>query len=391
MKVLHVIPSIAACYGGPSKVVIDTCRALRQAGIEAEIATTNADESADTPIPRELPAIVDDVPVYFFARQNRWRYKFSWPLTQWLERNVHEYDLLHLHALFSYSTAAAAHFARKQSIPYIVLPHGMLAPWAIQRNRFLKQYYLKLIEQKNLARAAAVQFTAEEELKASAFRGRANFVLPYVLDLTKQKNGHRREPSCRPRILFLSRLHPKKGLDLLIQAAGKLAGEGKDFELLLAGNGDREYEEVLRAMIQRNHLAARTKFLGFVQGAEKTRLLHESDIFVLPSYEENFGIAVTEAMAAGLPVVISDRVNICDEVRSADAGLVTLPEPDALRLAIARLLSDQGLRAEMGARGAELVGNRFAMGAIAGETVMIYQDIIQNSRASSAWRDTSSL
>src|SRR5436190_4675970 len=386
MKVLHVIPSIADCYGGPSKVILDTCRALRAAGIAAEIATTNADEEDDSPIPDELPVIVNDVPVYFFARQNRWSYKFSWNLTRWLKQNVTQYNLLHLHALFSYSTTAAAHFARKQLIPYIVLPHGMLAPWAIKQKRFLKQPYLRLIEQRNLEHAAAVQFTAEEELNSSAFRGQSNIVLPCVIDLAIQRNGHRREPSDRPRILFLSRLHPKKGIDLLIKAVGKLAADGKDFELLLAGDGDPDYQQQVKAMVHDNQLAARTRFLGFVRGSEKTRLLHESDIFVLPSYEENFGIAVTEAMAASLPVVISDRVNICDEVRSAEAGLITSPEVEDLRLAIARLMDDRVLRTEMGARGAEFVKARFGMAAIAHQTINIYQDILQNSRTSSAWR-----
>ena len=214
MRVLHVIPSIAPCYGGPSRLVLDTCEALRNAGVDAEVATTNADESADLPIPDELPAMVQGVPVYFFARQNRWRYKFSWNLTNWLKRNVGQYDLLHIHALFSYSTAAAAFYARKFKVPYIMLPHGMLGPWPIRNRRLLKSIYLNAVEKKNLARAAAVHFTAEDELRTSVVAGRANFVLPYIVNLGTHAGARLSSKSdARVRILYMSRLDPKKGIE----------------------------------------------------------------------------------------------------------------------------------------------------------------------------------
>src|SRR5258708_1743592 len=108
VKVLHVIPAVAACYGGPSRVVLDTCKTLRNEGIEVEIATTNADGNLNLPIPDDSPTFVNGVPVYFFERQQPWDYKFSWGLTRWLKRNVASYDLLHIHAVFSYSTAVAA-------------------------------------------------------------------------------------------------------------------------------------------------------------------------------------------------------------------------------------------------------------------------------------------
>src|SRR6266550_2170714 len=143
LKVLHVIPAVAACYGGPSRVVLHTCKTLRNEGVEAEIATTNADGNFNLPIPKDSPTLVDGVPVYFFERQRPWDYKFSWNLTKWLKRNVPNYDLLHIHAVFSYSTAAAAFYARKHGIPYIMLPHGMLAPWPLRQNWVLKQVYLR--------------------------------------------------------------------------------------------------------------------------------------------------------------------------------------------------------------------------------------------------------
>jgi glycosyltransferase involved in cell wall biosynthesis len=387
MRVLHVIPSIAARDGGPSKVVLDTCKALRSAGIEAEIATTNADGERNLPIPKEMPSLVDGVPVYFFRRQSRWRYKFSWDLTKWLKHNVANYDLLHLHALFSYSTAAAANYARKRGVPYILLPHGMLGPWPLQKRRLLKKLYLKLVEERNLEDAAAVHFTAEDELLTSAFVGRSRFVLPYVVDLFSETNGNRSPAETRrTRILYLSRLDPKKGVDLLTQALEKLAEEGAEFELVLAGDGDPDYENHVKAMVRNCQLSDKTTFLGFVEGEAKAAVLKSADIFVLPSYDENFGIAVTEAMAAGLPVVVTDRVNIHDEIRKANAGFVVSPAVDSLSAALRRLMDDGGLRVELGQRGRKLVRDKFSLATTTHETVQIYHDVVQQKRLSSAWR-----
>jgi glycosyltransferase involved in cell wall biosynthesis len=386
MKVLHVIPAIAACYGGPSKVVIDTCRALRDAGIDADIATTNADENGDLRIPVDVPALVDGVPVYFFPRQNRWRYKPSWGLTRWLRDNVTRYDLLHIHALFSYSTVVAARYARKYNVPYIMLPHGTLSAWPLRKNLMAKKIYLTVIEKKNLKRAAAVHFTAEDELLTSVAVGRSNFVLPYVVDLAVSGNACVAGRASQPRILFLSRIDPKKGLDLLIDALGKLREAGEEFEFVIAGSGDQAYERQVESMIADKNLSSVTKFAGFVEGNSKSSLLKSADIFVLPSYGENFGIAVTEAMAAGLPVIVSDRVNIHDHIRAAQAGVVVAPETQPLQRALWTLLHDSRLRQEMGENGARLVSDKFAASAIAAETLLVYRDIIHNSRFSTSWR-----
>jgi glycosyltransferase involved in cell wall biosynthesis len=390
VKVLHVIPAIAACYGGPSRVVLDTCRTLRNEGIEAEIATTNADGDCNLPIPEDPPAMVEGVPVYFFERQRPWEYKFSWGLTRWLKRNVANYDLLHIHAVFSFSTTAAAFYARKHGVPYVMLPHGMLAPWSVRQNWLLKQVYLKTIEQRNLERAAAVQFTAEEELRTSVVCGRSNFVLPYIVDFETNSNGSRPGPnSARIRILFLSRIHPKKGIDILIDALSRLADDGLDFELVLAGSGDQKYEERVKAMIHNTGLSARITLTGFVEGAAKASLFKASDIFVLPSHQENFGIAVVEAMTFGLPVVISSNVNIHDEITKARAGLVISPGVDELCAAIRTLADDPLLRFEMGIRARKFVASRFSAKVTASETLRIYRDVIRDSRESSAWRTAS--
>jgi glycosyltransferase involved in cell wall biosynthesis len=387
LKVLHVIPAVAACYGGPSRVVLDTCKTLRDEGIEAEIATTNADGNFNLPIPDDSPTFVNGVPVYFFERQQPWDYKFSWGLTRWLKRNVASYDLLHIHAVFSYPTAVAAFYARKHAIPYIILPHGMLTPWAVRQNWLLKQVYLRAIEERNLEGAAAVHFTAEEELRISVVRGPSNFVLPCVVDFETNGNRPRPDPeSIRIRILFLSRIDPKKGIELLIDALSRLAEEGLDFELILAGSGEQKYEDRVKAMIHDAGLSARTRVKGFVEGPAKADLFATSDIFVLPSHQENFGIAVVEAMTFGLPVIISDRVNIHDEIAKVRAGLIISTSVEELCKAIRTLSNDPLLRFEMGQRGKDLVQRRFCGAANARETLRVYRDIIQDSRESSAWK-----
>jgi glycosyltransferase involved in cell wall biosynthesis len=388
MRVLHVIPAIAKSYGGPSKVVIDTCRALRNAGVDAEIATTSADHHKDIEIPNEMPINIEGVPVYFFPRLMKWSYKPSWGLTRWLNQNIARYDLLHAHALFSYSTAAAAALARKHRVPYIILPHGMLGPWPIQQNGHLKRIYLNLIESRNLKRAAGVHFTAEDELRKSAAVGTSNFVLPYIVDLPNGRNGHRPSAnSSKLRILYLSRFDPKKGIDLLAKALGRLIEEGVHFELIMAGRGERQYEEQVKAMLRESGVLPFTTFPGFVQGEEKAKIIASADLFVLPSYDENFGIAITEVMANGVPVIITDGIDIHEEIKSARAGLVITPTVEALHIALRKLLEDESLRSEMGKRGRALVETKFSVAATTRETINVYEDILRNSRQSCAWRN----
>ena len=388
MRVLHVIPAIAESYGGPSKVVIDTCRALRNAGVNAEIATTNADHHENTEIPHEVPANVGGVPVYFFRRQMNWSYKPSWGLTRWLNQNVPSYDLIHAHALFSYSTAAASLIARRHGVPYIILPHGMLGPWPLQNRRQLKRFYLNVIEKRNLEGAAGVHFTAEDELRKSAAVGRSNFVLPYIVELPNDHNGFEmRGKGSKVRILYLSRFDPKKGIDLLAKALGGLLQEGRHFELIMAGRGEGKYEEQVKAMLAASGVLPFTTFTGFVQGEEKAKVIASADLFVLPSYDENFGVAITEVMARGLPVVITDRINIHEEIKNAGAGLVISPAVDALQRALRQLVDDESLRTEMGERGRVLVETKFSVAVTTRETINVYEDILRRSHQSCAWRN----
>jgi glycosyltransferase involved in cell wall biosynthesis len=179
-------------------------------------------------------------------------------------------------------------------------------------------------------------------------------------------------------VLFLSRLDPKKGLDILIPALAKLAQRRDDFTLVLAGSGDEAYTSQVQHLVTAYGLHNRTIFPGFVQGEEKWQLLREADVFVLPSYQENFGIAVVEALTAGLPVIISHRVNICREIVEAGAGLVTDLVPETLASTIDQLLSHPSLRQEMGQKGRQLASARFSWDASVSEMQRVYAIIREN-------------
>jgi glycosyltransferase involved in cell wall biosynthesis len=156
-----------------------------------------------------------------------------------------------------------------------------------------------------------------------------------------------------------------------------LARRRNDFTLVIAGSGERVYEAQVRQLVTMYDLHDCTIFTGFMQGEEKLQLLREADIFVLPSYHENFGVAVIEALAAGLPVVISSRVNIYREILEAGAGLVTPLESHALTTTLDGLLNNPSMRHEMGQRGKQLASTRFSWSAISGEMLRVYTTLLE--------------
>lgn len=363
-------------------------RGLAKAGVEVHIATTDDNGAGQLDVPLETPIIDQGVTTYYFHR-NFSTYTVSLSLKRWLQQHVQDYDLVHLHSLFSYSSTMAGAYARRAKVPYIVRTLGHLSRWGMtSRSRSIKQLSLSLVEKRLLNNAALVHYTSEQERnEAHEFGINApSCVLPLGIELDNLHNDQvgsltARYPQLADRFvfLFLSRLHAKKGLDLLLSAFAELHGEHPQIALVLAGDGDEAFLQELHRTVSELKLSDTVVFTGFLDGKEKQMAFRGADIFVLPSYAENFANAVVEAMAVGLPVIVSDQVGVADAVQHAHAGLVVPCSIKELKDAMSRLLLDAVLRLDQGCNGRALVHERFSIEATTKSLVEIYNGVLCQS------------
>jgi glycosyltransferase involved in cell wall biosynthesis len=399
MKVLHVIPAVASVRGGPSHAIFAMVKALRSQGVEAEIATTNNNGSRILDVPFNQRIEYEGVPVWFFPqfptpKQGNFSvgkdkaFIFSAALTKWLWQNLHHYDMVEAHYLFSYASTCAEAIARKHNIPYVVRTIGQLAPWALAQSQLKKRLYTFLIERQNLNQAAAIHCTSDGEAEDVHRFGiqTPTFTLPLGVEQPPAIPGAKQKlhdlyaiPPETPVVLFLSRIHPKKRPDLLLQAISQVAAQNHDCHLIFAGSGEAEYLNYLISLVSSLGLASRVSFAGFVTGKDKALLLQGSDIFVLPSYAENFGVAVAEAMAAGLPAIVTPDVQISPEVMTQQAGLVVEGNVDALSAAITRLIASPEERRQLGKNGQRLVNHCYSWNVIAQNLAEVYTKILKDS------------
>jgi len=387
MKILHVVASVAPRYGGPSKVVIELCREIAKFGHEMTIFATNIDGKQNLNLPLDQPVFADGVKIRYFPVQWPRSYKFSCSLLEGLRVEIPKFDVVHVHSLYLFHTLIAAHYCRKYSVPYIIRPHGTLDPYIRKRHSFRKRAYDFFFEKRNLDGAAAIHYTTEGErdLAASLQIKAESVIVPLGVDsaeyavLPPYGTFRKRYPQLEDRkiILFLSRINFKKGLDILAHAMGKIIRNRDDVHIVLAGPDNEGYGKKVRQWLEKEGVLPHSLFTGMLLGEDKLAVLRDSDLFVLPSYSENFGIAVVEAMACGLPVVISNRVNIWREVAEAGAGVITDCDPSQVAEAILELVDDRELRMKMGKNGKRLVEQNFTWSKAAEKMIEVYTEIRQ--------------
>jgi len=385
MKVLHVTPTYVPAwrYGGPIRSVHGLCKALAAQGVSVDVATTTVDGPATLEVPVDRPVELDGVKVRYFHSPFLRRLYWSPGLAGFVRDHLAEYDLVHLHSIYLWPTGFAARAARSRRLPYVLSPRGMLVDELIRRrNRWLKTAWINFFERRNLREAAMVHFTSEMEAADAARLGvewRAHCIVPNGVDVESDPPPARNPAPLQnpfggePYVIFLGRLTWKKGLDRLIAAITQVAGA----RLLLVGNDEDGYAQTLGKLIAREGVAERVKFAGPVTGAAKDELLRRAALLVLPSYSENFGNVVLEAMSEGCPVVVTREVGAAPIVEQSGAGLVADGEPSVLAAAIQRLLGDPGLRSRMGLRGRDTVKASYAWPAIAAQMKAQYEALLR--------------
>ncbi|MEO8053128.1 MAG: glycosyltransferase, partial [Acidobacteriota bacterium] len=280
---------------------------------------------------------------------------------------------------------AAAICAKLAHVPYLIRPLGVLGKWGMQHRRpWLKKLSFWLIESHILRNAAGVHYTSEQESEEATQLGvkHTSLIIANPVDIVAARTTRGSFRATYPAlasktiVLFLSRIDTKKGLPLLLSAYARLRLNYPNVVLVVAGDGDRTLIDDLKRQAHQLGLGQAILWTGFLQGEAKVNILADADVFVLPSYSENFGVAVVEAMAAGLPVIISDQVGIHQEIAEAGAGVVIQCDVNELEAAMVRMLSNAELRQRMGANAAALA-ELFAPPTIALQLKQAYSQVLK--------------
>ena len=283
-------------------------------------------------------------------------------------------DLIHLNGLWQYSSIVSYINARK-GVPVIISPRGMLDRWAL-KNSFLRKWLAMLLyERNNLNSAFCIHALNEVELNSirnCKIKGNA-CIIPNAVDLPVAEK--KREPLCK-KVLFLGRLHEKKGIIELIDSWNllmpRLVEAGKEWQLIIAGSGEKSFEEKLRKKILSSKYRSSIQLVGFLTGKEKEKALLEASVFVLPSFSEGMPMAILEAWSYGLPVVMTKECNI-PKGEEAGAAMIVVPERWSLQEGLKKmLLAGEEERIAMGRRGYELVKREFTWQVVSGKMISIY-------------------
>jgi glycosyltransferase involved in cell wall biosynthesis len=394
MKILHITPSYEPAWqlGGVVRSISQLCRELARMGLEVTVYTTDRGKNCRLEVPINQPVDVGGVRVFYFRVDYSLTFSYSQALRHACQAAIHEFDMVHLATFWNYPGIPAGAALRKDKVPYVISTHGTLVPTMSPWQKKAKKWiYRKLVEDRNLAQASAIHYTAELERKQTAYLGlkAPSFVLANGIDIGEFENLPDKKiakeywglsPDSEI-ILYFGRLNPRKGLDLLLPAFAEVQRTFANAVLILAGP-DNGQETMLRNLALDLGIAEKVLFTGYVPPENRNYLLGAADLEVLATHPgENFGYVAVEAMLSGVPVLLSEHVGISREVAADGAGLVVPLEVAAIAGGIKNMLADPDKLQAMGQAAAVAARRRYDIRNVAKEMAAAYEDILTGRRS----------
>ncbi|QKZ15431.1 XrtY-associated glycosyltransferase XYAG1 [Spirosoma sp. KUDC1026] len=322
MKILHVVPSYkpAYIYGGPIVVIAQLAETMVSYGHEVTVYTTNANGSNDLNVLTNEPVDVDGVAVYYFNRITKDPTQVSFKLWRFLDKTVNDFDVVHIHSWWNFLVIGAAWICAKHNVKPVLSPHGMFSDYILRtRNAYVKKIIHNFIA-KRLLKKTFLHVSTDMEWEESQ-----NVILDWkgqiIANMVNLSNEiYVRKENDVFTIGFLSRIDPKKGVDVLIKALSKVTF---NYKLLVAGSGEEAYLQYLKAFSEKYGNRDKIEWVGWKDNETKFKFLSSLDLLALTSYSENFAVVVIEALSVGTPVLLSNNVGLCEYVKSRDYGWTT--------------------------------------------------------------------
>jgi len=348
---------------------------LVRAGIYTEVYATTANGKEELPVVPGASVSVDGVTVTYFKRLTGDHSHFSPALFSRLKKEAKNFDLVHIHAWWNLVSVFSCLIALRQKVPVLLSPRGTLSRYSFQNKSIGTKWLLHQMIGKSLLRKCFIHATTrhESEAVASLFKPKKNYIVPNFVKLPAKKSYPDRKPTSILKLLFFSRIEEKKGLDILLEA---LPAVTVPFELTVAGDGDTNYVASLKALAVELKIDDKINWIGF-QSENKFDLLQAHDLFVLPSYDENFGNTVIESLGVGTPVLISEEVGLADYVKENQMGWICHTNPQSVAWEINNIFINQ--QAEMEAirkKAPEIIFRDFDDDNLVRKYIEMYQQLV---------------
>ncbi|MBD1862612.1 MULTISPECIES: glycosyltransferase [Trichocoleus] len=385
MKILLVTPYMGEVYGGIPKIVLGIAKGLACLGVTVDVITTNASNPSKLSKPLNVWIEEGAYRVQYFPCFNKNDFIVSSSLVKWMLKNVEDYDIVHTNTLFSPLVSIIHCICKLYRIPYVMTAHGMLEPWALSYKVWKKKVYYSVVEKPALQSASTIQFSCGTEADNAKSLGLNtptviiyNGVHPEDFKaLPETEPLFEKFPSLQNKtiVLFLGRIDPKKGLDLLAPAFAKVHRHFPQAHLIVAGPDNTGFSSTAQSYFLQAGCINAVTFTGLLTGSLKYAALAAASIYVAPSYSEGFSMSVLEGMASGLPCVITTGCNF-PEAAKADAACIVDTNVDSISDALAKYLGNLEQAKELGDRARQFIFQNYTWDVAARKLLQVYTALL---------------